>query len=198
VVGIGALCFLQCFDTVGWVVAKTSGHKNTSSTYPKRFSSRQNQLTQVYTERKTAVKETRDAFSALTLLVGCQVEHTVCKNWMMRCWQGYLSGAMCKQFAYGPDDTTITPSSLASLKSRLVSPFWCQLTHVVLEKRPLNVCSSSSSLSVCLSVCTWGRGLAYSRPQRKGRQEAQCTCPGIEVGNELVCAVCARRAGVLG
>jgi len=38
-----------------------------------------------------------------------------------------------------------TPSSLASFKSRLVLPFWCRLTQVVLKKRPLNRCSSSSS-----------------------------------------------------
>ena len=35
-----------------------------------------------------------------------------------------------------------TPSSLASYKSRLVLPFWYRLTQVVLEKRPLNGCSS--------------------------------------------------------
>jgi len=33
------------------------------------------------------------------------------------------------------------PSSLALFKSRLVLPFWYQLTQVVLEKRPLNGCS---------------------------------------------------------
>ena len=38
-----------------------------------------------------------------------------------------------------------TPSSLASLKSRMVWPFRYQLTQGVLEKRPLNGCSSSSS-----------------------------------------------------
>ena len=37
-----------------------------------------------------------------------------------------------------------TPSSLASLKSRLILPFWYWLTQVVLEKRPLNGCSRSS------------------------------------------------------
>ena len=37
-----------------------------------------------------------------------------------------------------------TPLSLASFKSRLVLPFWYWLTHVVLEKRPLNVCCSGS------------------------------------------------------
>jgi len=36
-----------------------------------------------------------------------------------------------------------TPSSLASFKSRLVLPFWYQLTQLVLEKRLLNGCSSS-------------------------------------------------------
>jgi len=40
-----------------------------------------------------------------------------------------------------------SPSSLASFKSRLVLPFWYRLTQVVLEKRPLNGCSSMSSSS---------------------------------------------------
>ena len=35
-----------------------------------------------------------------------------------------------------------TPSSLASFKSRLVLPFWYWLTQVVLEKWPLDGCSS--------------------------------------------------------
>jgi len=34
-----------------------------------------------------------------------------------------------------------TPSSLASFKSRLVLPFWYQLTQAHLEKRLLNGCS---------------------------------------------------------
>jgi len=42
------------------------------------------------------------------------------KNWVIRCWHGYLSGARCKWFAYGPADATVTPLSLASLKPRLV------------------------------------------------------------------------------
>jgi len=37
-----------------------------------------------------------------------------------------------------------TQSSLASFKSRLVLPFWYRFIQVVLEKRPLNRCSSSS------------------------------------------------------
>jgi len=60
-------------------------------------------------------------FSALTLLFGRQEEHLACKNWVMRCWRGYLSEVRCRWFAYGPANATATLSSLASLKSRLVS-----------------------------------------------------------------------------
>jgi len=47
------------------------------------------------------------------------------------------------RFACGPADATATPTSLASLKSRMVLPYSCQLTQAVLEKRPFNGCSSS-------------------------------------------------------
>ena len=60
------------------------------------------------------------------------------KNWRVGCWHGYLSAARC---------TCIWPSwchchslSLASVKSRLVSPFLYWLTQVVSEKGPLNGC----------------------------------------------------------
>jgi len=71
------------------------------------------------------------AFSALMLLVGWQEGHPACKNWVLR----YLSGARCKWFAYVPADATATPSSFASLKSRMV-----YYSGAVLEKRPLNGC----------------------------------------------------------
>ena len=45
-----------------------------------------------------------------------------------------------------------TPLSLASLKSKLVLFFWYRLTQVVLEKRPLNGCSSSYIYLVCFST----------------------------------------------
>jgi len=47
-----------------------------------------------------------------------------------------LSGTRCR-LAYGPADANAT---LASVKSRLVLPFWYWLTWVVLEKGLLNVC----------------------------------------------------------
>ena len=47
------------------------------------------------------------AFSALTLLVGRQEGHPACKNRVVGCWRGYLSGARCR-LAYGPADATAT------------------------------------------------------------------------------------------
>jgi len=38
----------------------------------------------------------------------------------MRYWRGYLTGVRCKWFAYSPADATATPSSLATVKSRMV------------------------------------------------------------------------------
>jgi len=43
-----------------------------------------------------------------------------------------------EESAYGPADATVTPSSIASLKSKMVLPFWYWLTQVVLVKRLLN------------------------------------------------------------
>jgi len=37
----------------------------------------------------------------------------------VRYWRGYVSGARCKLFAYGPADATATPLSLAP-----VNPEW--------------------------------------------------------------------------
>jgi len=66
------------------------------------------------------VKKLVYACSALTLLIGWQEGHPACKNWVMRCWRGYLSGARCKWFACGPADATVTSSSLAPVTSRMI------------------------------------------------------------------------------
>jgi len=47
------------------------------------------------------------ASSALALLVGRQEGHPACKNWVVVCWRGYLSGVRCR-LAYGPADATAT------------------------------------------------------------------------------------------
>jgi len=77
------------------------------------------------------------AFSALTLLIGRQEEHPACKNCVMRYWcleRGADCLHMVKLMPLHPQ----TLSSLASF-SRLVLSLWCQLTWVVLEKRPTTV-----------------------------------------------------------
>ena len=79
------------------------------------------------------------AFSALTLLVGWQEGHPACKK---------LSGGLLSWLSVWSEvHTCIWPSwchchslSLATVKSRLVLPFWYPLTWVVPEKGPLNVC----------------------------------------------------------
>ena len=61
------------------------------------------------------------------------------KNWVVGCWRGYLSGARCR-LADATSWCHCHSLSLASVKSRLVLPFWYWLTRVVPEKGPLNVC----------------------------------------------------------
>jgi len=77
-------------------------------------------------------------FSTLILWYGVRNSIQTVRNWVMRCWCGCLSAVRYKWFVYGPADDTTTPSSLASLKSRMALPFWWRLTQAVLEKRPLN------------------------------------------------------------
>jgi len=76
------------------------------------------------------------AFSALMLLVGRQEGHPACKNWVVRYWCGYLSGARCKWFAYGPADAPATPSSLAPVKSRMVYLSGAGLPRLSWKKKP--------------------------------------------------------------
>jgi len=54
------------------------------------------------------IKEGVLSFSGLTLLVGHQEERPACKNWVMRCWCGYVSGTRCRLFVYGPADATVS------------------------------------------------------------------------------------------
>ena len=84
------------------------------------------------------------AFSALTLLVGRQEGHPACKK---------LSGGLLAWLSVWSEvQTCICPAdataSLASVKSRLVLPFWYRPTRVVLEKGPLNGC-----VCVCVRAC---------------------------------------------
>ena len=102
---------------------------------------------------------TEITFSALTLLVGQQEVHPVCKK---------LSGGVLAWLSVWSEvQTCIWPSwchchslSLASVKSRLVLPFWYWLTQVVLEKGPLNVCVCVclfATYSCGVAICYWQR-----------------------------------------
>ena len=78
-------------------------------------------------------------------LSGSLAGHPACKSWMVRYWHGYLCGARCKWFAYGPADATATPIISRSSEIQNGLPFWCRLTQVMLEKKLLNRCSSCNS-----------------------------------------------------
>ena len=82
---------------------------------------------------------TYSAFSALTMLVGRQKGRPACKK--------NCGGVLAWLSVWNEMQTCIWPSgfhchsmSLASVKSRLVLPFWYWLTRVVPDKGPLNVC----------------------------------------------------------
>ena len=100
-----------------------------------------------------------DAFSALTLLVGRQEGHPACKK---------LSGGVLAWLSVWSEVQTCIWSSwchcyslsLASVKSRLVLPFWYRLTWVVPEKGPLSgcvcvwvTCHVRSSWKICHKLC---------------------------------------------
>ena len=72
------------------------------------------------------------AFSALTLLVGHQEEHLAWKNWVMRCWCGYLSGARCRLFAYVPADATTSQNPHHLLPC--LNPDWFYLSGTGLPR----------------------------------------------------------------
>jgi len=74
------------------------------------------------------------AFSALTLFVGCQKKYQACKKVSDKVL-AWLSDLYVVQLMSLP-----SPSSLASLKSRMVLSFCCQLTKVVKRRLVLSFC----------------------------------------------------------
>jgi len=100
------------------------------------------------------------ASSALTLLVGRQEGHPVCKK---------LSGAVLAWLSVWSEmQTCIWPSwchchslSLAPVKSRLVLPFWYRVTRVVPDIGPLNGCVCVYVYACYIYICAgtaseWG------------------------------------------
>jgi len=91
------------------------------------------------------------AFSALTLLVGRQEGHPACRklNGGVLAWLSVWSEV---QPCIWPSGCHCHSLSLASVKSRLVLPFWYRLTGVVPDKGPLNVCACVC-VCACVHVC---------------------------------------------
>ena len=97
------------------------------------------------------------AFSALTLLVGRQEGHPACKK--------LSSEVLAWLSVWSEVQTCIWPSwchchslSLASVKSRLVLPFWYWLTRVVPDKGPLNWCVCVCSMKNKTKLSGWPPG----------------------------------------
>jgi len=81
------------------------------------------------------------AFSVLTLLVRRQEGHLACKNWVVDWWGGGM--VVCLGWGADLHIAQLIPLPLTiscSSKSKLVLPFWYQLTQVVPDKGPLNGC----------------------------------------------------------
>ena len=78
--------------------------------------------------------------------------------------------------------------SLASVKSRLVFPFWYRLTRVVPDKGPLNGC-----VCVCVCVCSstvlrcfewWGTGMVEESVESVQMEGESLKCKDLSVKKE--------------
>ena len=90
------------------------------------------------------------------LLVGWQEGHPACKYWVVRYWRVCLERGANDLHMVQLMPLPYYPIITCSSKIQNGLPLWCRLTQVVLEKTPLNGCSSSSSSSCCCcSRWTW-------------------------------------------
>ena len=117
------------------------------------------------------------AFSALTLLLGRQVEHPAFKKidwWGVGVIICLERGADCLHMVQLMPLHPKTPSSLASFKSRLVLSFWFRLSQIVLEKRPFNGCSSSSFCCLLSCVTHFTSSMLHENyKQRSGKKREE-------------------------
>jgi len=125
---------------------KTARPKITSQISYKKSNDRESERERVV-QHKLSADEMDPHFSSTS-------EHKLLTSVLWHCWLGGRKG--CKKLsggvlawlsAWSEVQTCIWPSwchchslSLASIKSRLVLPFWYRPTRVVPDKRPLNGC----------------------------------------------------------
>ena len=105
-------------------------------------------------------------------LVGWQEGHPACKKLSdeVLAWLSVWSEVQTStQFSW----CHCHSPSLASVKSRLVLPFWYRLTRVVPDKGPLNGC-------VCVCVCVWWLIVNLCSPSNSAfhqtRDWSSCDC----------------------
>jgi len=97
---------------------------------------------------------TEGALSALTLLVGRQEGHPACKK--TKWWGAGMVICLSEmQTCIWPSWCHCHSMSLASVKSRLVLPFWYRLTRVVQEKGPLNGRVCTLECTETFVACNW-------------------------------------------
>ena len=114
------------------ILAYRNKHKFSDSFYAFTLLMHNVYYTSVDSISITLICCTTFAFSALTMLVGCQEEHPGCKNWVMGCWCGYLSAARCSLFAYGPADATVSQNPHRLLPH--LNPDWFYLSGIGLTR----------------------------------------------------------------
>ena len=124
-----SLCWRPGFYMNTWPATPTSTRDPASIRRYTVFKLSKNHLNEI----SSLLVYTNCAFSALTLLVGRQEGHPACKK--------VSGGVLAWLSVWSEVQTCIWPSwchchslSLASVKSRLVLPFWSWLTWVVPEK----------------------------------------------------------------
>jgi len=92
--------------------------------------------------------------SALTLLFSGKKSIWPIKNWVMRCWCCYLSGAKCRGFANGPSDATATRDiNFCFVKIPNGSAFLVPDYPVCPIKEAIKRCSSSCGINMSPTTC---------------------------------------------
>jgi len=80
-------------------------------------------------------------------------------EWWVRCWLRYLPESELQMACIWSSWCHCHPIIICSSKIHNGLPFWCRLTQVVLEKRPLNKCSSVAVVIVAQPTMPkhWGK-----------------------------------------
>jgi len=126
------------------------------------------------------------AFSALTLLDGQQQGHPACKKLSGGALAWLSVWSAMQMICIWSSGCHCHPIICCSSKIQNGLPFWCRLSQVVLEKRPLNGCSSYAQ--------RFSSGTSNGRKLR-GKQVTQAhlirkTAVKTEVGNHTFILGC--------